>query len=108
MAEIAQGALRKFVDDIWRDEVVPILTTYIAIPNKSPSFEPEWESTGHMEKAVELFVGWAKVKLPSLPGATLSIERLPGRTPLIFIDVPGPRQAATPFCFTGTSTSSLK
>ncbi|MBL8545945.1 MAG: M20/M25/M40 family metallo-hydrolase [Hyphomonadaceae bacterium] len=89
MAEIAQSALRKFVDEIWRDEVVPALTTYIAIPNKSPSFEPDWEATGHMEKAVDLFVGWAKSKLPMLPGAALSVERLPGRTPLIFIDVPG-------------------
>jgi acetylornithine deacetylase/succinyl-diaminopimelate desuccinylase-like protein len=89
MAEIAQAALRKLIDEIWRDEVVPTLTTYIAIPNKSPSFEPDWEKLGHMDKAVELFVGWAKKKLPALPGATLSVERLPGRTPLIFIDVPG-------------------
>jgi acetylornithine deacetylase/succinyl-diaminopimelate desuccinylase-like protein len=89
MAEIAQSALRKFVDEIWNDEVVPTLTTYIAIPNKSPSFDPDWEKAGHMEKAVELFVGWARKKLPELPGATLSVERLPGRTPLIFIDVPG-------------------
>ena len=89
MAEIAQAQLRKFVDEIWRDEVVPTLTTYIAIPNKSPSFEPEWEKLGHMERAVEMFVAWATKKLPALPGATLSVERLPGRTPLIFIDVPG-------------------
>ncbi len=94
MAEIAQGALRKFVDEIWTDEVVPTLTTYIAIPNKSPSFEPDWEKTGHMEKAVELFVAWAQKKLPHLPGATLSVERLPGRTPLIFIDVPGATKSA--------------
>ena len=89
MAEIAQAQLRKFVDEIWRDEVVPTLTAYIAIPNKSPSFEPEWEKLGHMERAVEMFVAWATKKLPALPGATLSVERLPGRTPLIFIDVPG-------------------
>ena len=49
MAEIAQSALRKFVDEIWDAEVVPTLTTYIASPNKSPSFEPEWETSGHME-----------------------------------------------------------
>jgi acetylornithine deacetylase/succinyl-diaminopimelate desuccinylase-like protein len=94
MAEIAQAALRKFVDEIWRDEVVPTLTTYIAIPNKSASFDPDWEKHGHMEKAVELFVAWAKKKLPDLPGATLSVERLPGRTPLIFIDVPGAAKSA--------------
>ena len=93
MAEIAQAQLRKFTDEIWRDEIVPILAEYIAIPNKSPSFDPDWEKNGHMEKAVELFVAWAEKKLPDL-GATLSVERLKdskgkSRTPLIFIDVPG-------------------
>ncbi len=94
MAEIVQAQLRKFVDEIWNDDVVPVLTTYIAIPNKSPSFDPDWEKAGHMEKAVELFVGWAEKKLAQLPGATLSVERLPGRTPLIFIDVPGAVKSA--------------
>ncbi len=88
MAELSQPALRKFVDEIWNAEIVPTLVEYIAIPNKSPSFEPNWEKLGHMEKAVELFVAWAEKKLPAL-NATLSVERLPGRTPLIFIDVPG-------------------
>src|SRR5690606_17778859 len=94
MAEIVQAQLRKFVDEIWNDEVVPVLTTYIAIPNKSPSFDPDWGKAGHMEKAVELFVGWAEKKLAQLPGATLSVERLPGRTPLICIDVPGAVKSA--------------
>jgi acetylornithine deacetylase/succinyl-diaminopimelate desuccinylase-like protein len=89
MAEIAQAKLRKFTDDIWRDEIVPTLIEYIAIPNKSPSFEPDWAKLGHMDKAVNLFVAWANKKLSALGGATLSVERLPGRTPLIFIDVPG-------------------
>ncbi|MGD9967436.1 MAG: M20/M25/M40 family metallo-hydrolase [Hyphomonadaceae bacterium] len=95
MAEIEQAALRKFTDAMWNREVAPTLTTYIAIPNKSPAFEPEWEKLGHMDKAVELFVAWAKTHLPKLPGATLSVERLPGRTPLIFIDVPGAASGGT-------------
>ncbi len=86
--EISQTQLRKFTDQIWNDEIVPALTEYIHIPNKSPSFEPDWEKLGHMEKAVELFEAWAEKKSPAL-NATLSVERLPGRTPLIFIDVPG-------------------
>ena len=42
-----------------------------------------------MEKAVALFEGWAREKLKSLPGARLEVVRLPGRTPLILIEVPG-------------------
>lgn len=94
MAEIAQAQLRKFTDQIWQDEIVPTLVDYIRIPNKSPSFEPDWEKLGHMEKAVELLVGWAKPKVAAL-GGTLSVERLPGRTPLIFIDVPGAKSGDT-------------
>jgi acetylornithine deacetylase/succinyl-diaminopimelate desuccinylase-like protein len=94
VAEIVQASLRKFVDTIWNDEIVPTLTEYIAIPNKSPSFEPDWAKLGHMDKAVDLFVAWAEKKLPAL-NATLSVERLPGRTPLIFIDVPGAKSDDT-------------
>jgi acetylornithine deacetylase/succinyl-diaminopimelate desuccinylase-like protein len=89
MAELSQAELRKFTDQIWREEIVPTLVEYIRIPNKSPSFEPDWARLGHMEAAVSLFVAWAGRKIADLPGATLSVERLPGRTPLIFIDVPG-------------------
>src|SRR3569832_1994068 len=42
-----------------------------------------------MDKAVELFTAWAKKKLAAFPGATLDVVRLPGRTPLLFIEVPG-------------------
>ena len=80
--------LSKFIDRIWNEEVTPTLVEYIRIPNKSPSFEPDWAKLGHMDKAVDLFVAWAKKKLPAL-NATLSVERLPNRTPLIFIDGPG-------------------
>lgn len=89
MPEIAPAQLRSFTETIWRDEIVPTLVDYIAIPNKSPAFEPGWAELGHMERAVELFAGWARARLAALPGATLSVERLPGRTPLILIEVPG-------------------
>jgi acetylornithine deacetylase/succinyl-diaminopimelate desuccinylase-like protein len=78
-----------FINDMWRDEIVPILTDYIRIPNKSPAFDPDWEAHGYMEKAVDLFAGWARGKLGSLPGATLEVVRLPERTPVILIEVPG-------------------
>ncbi|MBL8537586.1 MAG: M20/M25/M40 family metallo-hydrolase [Hyphomonadaceae bacterium] len=95
MTEVAQAPLRAFVDEIWRDEIVPTLIEYIRIPNKSPSFEPNWATLGHMDQAVNLFAAWARAKIAQLPGATLSVERLPGRTPLIFIDVPGAKSSDT-------------
>ncbi len=73
----------------WGDEIVPTLIEYIKIPNKSPSFDPDWAAHGYMEDAVALFERWARAKIRSLPGAALEVVRLPGRTPVIVIDVPG-------------------
>ena len=74
---------------LWDSEIVPTLSDYIRIPNKSPAFDPAWEANGHMDRAVEMFVAWARKKLTAFEGATLDVARLPGRTPLIFIEVPG-------------------
>jgi acetylornithine deacetylase/succinyl-diaminopimelate desuccinylase-like protein len=87
MMDIAKA--RKFVDQCWGNEVVPTLVEYIKIPNKSPSFDPYWAAHGYMDEAVALFERWARTKLSSLPGATFEVVRLPGRTPVIVIDVPG-------------------
>ena len=77
------------LDQCWADEVVPTLVEYIKIPNKSPAFDPDWAAHGYMDEAVALFDRWARAKLPSLPGATLEVVRLPGRTPVILIEIPG-------------------
>jgi acetylornithine deacetylase/succinyl-diaminopimelate desuccinylase-like protein len=80
---------KSFMDTIWDSEIVPTLTDYIRIPNKSPAFDPDWASHGHMDKVVAMFTTWAKEKLKHLPGSSLEVVRLAGRTPLIFIEVPG-------------------
>jgi acetylornithine deacetylase/succinyl-diaminopimelate desuccinylase-like protein len=87
MIDIARTT--KLVDQCWGDEIVPTLIEYIKIPNKSPSFDPDWAAHGYMEDAVALFEGWARARLSPLPGASLDVVRLPGRTPVIVIEVPG-------------------
>ena len=42
--------LKKHIHDFWDSEIVPTLVDYIKIPNKSPSFDPDWEKHGHMDK----------------------------------------------------------
>ena len=76
-----------WVEEQFRASIVPTLTDYIRIPNKSPMFDPEWKSHGHMDRAVELLSGWARARLPA--GATLEVVQLGDRTPVIYIDVPG-------------------
>jgi hypothetical protein len=87
MIDIAKA--QKHIDQFWGDEIVPTLVEYIKIPNKSPAFDPDWAAHGYMEEAVSMFERWARAKLPALPGASLEIVRLAGRTPVILIDVPG-------------------
>src|SRR5262245_52619846 len=87
--------LKSFVGSMWDDSVVPTITEYITIPNKSPAFDPEWEAHGHMDRAVKLYESWAREKIKGLPGAKLEVVRLPKRTPLILIDIPGDKNDDT-------------
>ena len=85
----SKAGLQPFIDRVWDEEIVPTLVEYVRIPCKSPAFDSEWAEHGYMAQAVDLLQGWAKGKLPSLPGATLEVVQLEGRTPVIFIDIPG-------------------
>jgi acetylornithine deacetylase/succinyl-diaminopimelate desuccinylase-like protein len=78
---------RAFAERVWTDSIVPTLTEYIRIPNKSPAFDPAWREHGHMDKAVALIEAWCKEH--ALPGMTLEVVRLEGRTPVIFLECPG-------------------
>jgi acetylornithine deacetylase/succinyl-diaminopimelate desuccinylase-like protein len=70
----------------WDDSIVPTLCEYICIPNKSQSFDPRWAERGHMDRAAELMRAWCEAN--ALPGMTTRIVRLPGRTPLLFVEIP--------------------
>jgi acetylornithine deacetylase/succinyl-diaminopimelate desuccinylase-like protein len=82
-------ALNDFTADIWDREITPALVEYIRIPAKSPAFDPDWAAHGFIDQAVDHMAGWAREKIKDLPGATLEIVRLEGRTPVIFIEAPG-------------------
>jgi acetylornithine deacetylase/succinyl-diaminopimelate desuccinylase-like protein len=81
--------LQAFIDDLWVQAITPTLIDYIRIPNKSPAFDPAWADHGYMDRAVDLLSDWACQYLPALPGATLDVARLEGRTPVIVIEIPG-------------------
>ncbi|MEA2239556.1 MAG: hypothetical protein QOC81_4280 [Thermoanaerobaculia bacterium] len=77
----------KNVGQIWDDSIVPTLQQYIRIPNQSPLFDPDWKQNGHMDRAVALAKAW--VEEQQIPGLRIESHELPGRTPLIFIEVEG-------------------
>src|SRR5882724_10032981 len=71
----------------WESSIVDRLVAYVRIPNKSPMFDPQWESNGHMEAATRLMADWCRAQ--PVPGMRVEVRRLPGRTPLLLVDVPG-------------------
>ena len=80
-------AIEDFVGKLWDEQIVPQLVDYIRIPNKSPMFDAKWAEHGYMDQAVALMEKWARQQ--PIPGMQLEVVRLPGRTPLIFIEIPG-------------------
>jgi acetylornithine deacetylase/succinyl-diaminopimelate desuccinylase-like protein len=87
--------LKKFCDTQWDESILPSITDYIRIPNKSPAFDPKWEEHGHMDKAVALMETWARDRIKAVKDAKLEVIRLKGRTPLIYIDLPGEKNDDT-------------
>jgi len=75
------------IDSEWTGSIVPCLESYIRVPNKSPLFDPEWQAHGHMDRAAAVLVEWCRSQ--QITGLTVEVIRLPGRTPLLFAEVPG-------------------
>ncbi|MGE3105141.1 MAG: M20 family metallopeptidase [Lysobacterales bacterium] len=76
-----------FCEQMWESQIVPQLIDYIKIPNKSPMFDANWEQHGYMREAMDLIESWVRAQ----PITGMQVERfqLPGRTPLLFIEIPG-------------------
>ena len=79
--------LTQFTRKAWDESIVDRLTEYVRIPNKSPMFDPQWERNGYMEAAIQLMAEWCR--LQPIEGMRVEVRRLPGRTPLLYVDVPG-------------------
>ena len=83
--DAAQALARS--EQIWEGEILPALQEYVRIPNRSPAFDAQWRERGEMDKAVALVEAFCKRQ--PLPGLTVEVVRLPGRTPVIFMESPG-------------------
>jgi len=81
----------QFIEDHWKTSAIPELFRYASIPNKSPSFDSEWQKNGYMEEAIQRLCFWSSTQ--EIIGLKLEVLRLPGRTPLIFIDIDGKKDS---------------
>ncbi|MRG90718.1 M20 family metallopeptidase [Polyangium spumosum] len=85
--KLDQPQAEAFCERVWEQEILPALTDYIRIPNKSPSFDRAWRENGHMDRAVALIEQWCRAQ--PVPGLTVEVVRLEGRTPVILMEIPG-------------------
>jgi len=82
-----QQSVQQFVDEKWDDSIVPELVEYIRIPAKSPAFDPDWDKNGFIEEATQHIFKWCEQQ--PVPDMSCEIVRLPGRTPVILMEIPG-------------------
>jgi acetylornithine deacetylase/succinyl-diaminopimelate desuccinylase-like protein len=106
---VNQDHIESFVKDAWKWEeksvIVKALHDFIAIPNTSPDFDPEWSKNGHTDRAIDLLVEtitelkaqWGRqgCKVDDITIEVLGHKDRPEtdeaghrRTPLIYIDIP--------------------
>ncbi|MCH8856735.1 MAG: M20 family metallopeptidase [Proteobacteria bacterium] len=81
------------VSQAWDEDLVRQLTDYIAIPAKSPMFAADWAEQGLLDTVVRNAAAW--VEAQKVPGLTLEVVRLPGRTPVLFFEIEGTAPGVT-------------
>ncbi|CAN1556014.1 ArgE Acetylornithine deacetylase/Succinyl-diaminopimelate desuccinylase and related deacylases [Burkholderiaceae bacterium] len=83
--------LQADVNAAWGERIVPALTDYIAVPAKSPMFDPDWAAHGHLARVLQSATDW--VEHQRVPGLRCEIIRLNNaqgvaRTPVLFFELP--------------------
>ena len=79
--------LKNYIENFWDDSIIPTLEEYIKIPNKSPTFDPNWEENGFMEDVLNLTLDW--IKQNKFDGLNVEVHRNNGRTPLLLLQYSG-------------------
>lgn len=86
-------ALADYADRAWDERIVPALTDYIEIPAKSPMFDADWQKNGFIDRVVRDAASWVEGR--KVARLKLEVVRLPGRTPVIFFEVPATKPNST-------------
>lgn len=74
----------------WDQDLVRQISEYIEIPAKSPMFDANWASHGYLHQVARRAADW--ISAQKVPGLTLELIELPGRTPVLFFDVAATRE----------------
>jgi acetylornithine deacetylase/succinyl-diaminopimelate desuccinylase-like protein len=83
---VDNAQVRTTVERTWDAEILPSLSELVKIPAVSVVFDAKWAENGHLDAAAEHVRAWLAAR--AIPGATIEILRLEGRTPVVLMDVP--------------------
>ena len=86
MTDVDREILTTTVRTRWERDILPSLSDLVAIPAVSEGFDPNWAANGHLAAAVEHVRSWL-VAL-DLPGALADVVELPGKSPVLVLDIP--------------------
>ena len=86
MGSVQHQTIRETVRKLWADDVVASLSGLVEIPALSPGFDPDWDSSGKLAAAVEHVRAWVAAR--NLPGASIDVVQVDGRSPVLLVDVP--------------------
>ncbi|WP_043661520.1 M20/M25/M40 family metallo-hydrolase [Thermocrispum municipale] len=84
------NAVQSAVRRQWNDDILENLSGLVEIPALSPAFDENWEKTGYLDAAVNHVRQW----LDAQGLGKTQVVRLPGRTPVLLLDVPATAGAA--------------
>lgn len=84
--------VRDTVRGLWADEILPSLSGLVEIPALSPTFDTDWAASGHLDAAIAHVRSWLASR--EIPGATVDVVCLEGRSPVLLLDVPATEGAA--------------
>ncbi|WP_338699859.1 M20/M25/M40 family metallo-hydrolase [Streptomyces sp. Q6] len=80
--------VREFCDARWDADLLPLIEEHIRVPAVSPGYDADWEAHGFLDQVAADAAGWLR-GIDDLPGLRVEVLRAPGRTPLVFFEVPG-------------------
>ena len=69
------AVVRSHVARTWAESAIPALHEYIAIPNVSVAYDPQWKANGHMDRAVALIHDWCAAR--AIVGLSIEVVELP-------------------------------
>ena len=56
------GPAQALIDALWADSALPSLCSLLAVPSRSPSSDPAWETNGLLDRSIDVLVGWVKAQ----------------------------------------------